>query len=115
VISADESDQPVALPKERRTRYVSSVSMERWDGRWLTAERRAFREGIRLQPASPGRWNLLPPRARGAVHCFIRNRSWVAAASPAAAVPAVLNMRAAATRPAAVATLRPLNMPRATQ
>jgi hypothetical protein len=33
------------------------------DGWGLTAERRAFREGIRLQPASPGRWNLLPVHA----------------------------------------------------
>jgi hypothetical protein len=34
----EESDQPVALPKERRTRYVSSVSMERWDGRWVVVK-----------------------------------------------------------------------------
>ncbi|MGW0778426.1 hypothetical protein ACWD01_33465 [Streptomyces sp. NPDC002835] len=32
------TQQPVDLPDERRTRYVSSISMERWDGRWVVVK-----------------------------------------------------------------------------
>ncbi|MEV6400906.1 hypothetical protein AB0M39_40045 [Streptomyces sp. NPDC051907] len=30
-----ESQRPIALPKERLTRYASTVTAERWEGRWV--------------------------------------------------------------------------------
>jgi hypothetical protein len=31
----EKTNRPVQLPPERRTRYISTVTLERWEGRWV--------------------------------------------------------------------------------